>query len=78
MGVRLTTAAYAHGLALALPESLNGAPDRNRTRANTYRMPIEGRDQWVPRRSGAIAGGSRGAGKATHGTAGNRQANASV
>ena len=32
VGVRLTQAAYAHGLALALPEKVeNGAPDRTRT-----------------------------------------------
>ena len=36
--VRLTSAADAHGLALALPEKVALA---------TYEIPIEGRDEWV-------------------------------
>jgi hypothetical protein len=48
VGVRLTAAAYAHGLALALPEKVEMAcptgVGRGRT---TYTIPIEGRDEWL-------------------------------
>lgn len=59
----LTAEAYAHGLALALPEevSVPAMPARGRPRKNmalarptglgraltAYDMPIEGRDEWV-------------------------------
>ena len=46
VGVRLTQAAYAHGLGLALPETVM-APDRCWARGSTYTMPIEGRDEWL-------------------------------
>jgi DNA invertase Pin-like site-specific DNA recombinase len=48
VGVRLTAAAYAHGLALALPEKVVMARPTGVGRALTaYRMPIEGRDEWI-------------------------------
>ena len=41
-------AAYAHGLALALPEKVAMARPTGVERAITaYRMPIEGRDEWI-------------------------------
>jgi hypothetical protein len=46
VGVRLTTAAYAHGL--ALPEKVVMARPTGVGHALTaYRMPIEGRDEWL-------------------------------
>jgi len=46
--VRLTSAAYAHGLALALPEKVAMARPTGVGRAiATYDMPIEGRDEWL-------------------------------
>ena len=48
MGVRLTVAAYAHGLALALPEKVEMARPTGVGRAlSTYCIPIEGRDEWL-------------------------------
>ena len=48
VGVRLSQAAYAHGLALALPEQVVMARPTGVGRALTaYRMPIEGRDEWI-------------------------------
>ncbi|HEY5275107.1 MAG TPA: hypothetical protein VIK38_00975 [Coriobacteriia bacterium] len=48
VGVRLTAAAHAHGLALALPEKVVMARPTGVGRALTaYRMPIEGRDEWI-------------------------------
>jgi len=48
VGVRLTQAAYAHGLALALPEKVEMARPTGVGRAITaYDMPIEGRDEWL-------------------------------
>jgi hypothetical protein len=48
VGVRLTAAAYAHGLALALPEKVVMARPTGVGHALTaYRMPIEGRDEWI-------------------------------
>ena len=48
MGVRLTQAAYAHGLALALPQKVELARPTGVGHALTaYRMPIEGRDAWL-------------------------------
>ena len=48
VGVRLTAAAYAHGLALALPEKVVMARPTGAGRAlATYRVPIEGRDEWA-------------------------------
>jgi len=48
VGVRLTAAAYAHGLALALPEEVEMARPTGVGRAiSTYTIPIEGRDEWL-------------------------------
>ena len=48
VGVRLTAAAYAHGLALALPEKVEMARPTGVGRAlATYDMPIEGRNEWI-------------------------------
>jgi hypothetical protein len=48
VSLRLTPAAYAHGLALALPEKVAMARPTGVGRALTaYRMPIEGRDEWI-------------------------------
>jgi pimeloyl-ACP methyl ester carboxylesterase len=48
VGVRLTQAAYAHGLALALPEKVAMARPTDVGRAlATYEIPIEGRDEWL-------------------------------
>ena len=47
-GFRLTPAAYAHGLALALPEKVAMARPTGVGRAlATYEVPIEGRDEWL-------------------------------
>ena len=47
VSVRLT-AAYAHGLALALPEKVGMARPTGVGRAlATYTIPIEGRDEWL-------------------------------
>ena len=42
VGIRLTAAAYAHGLALALPERSNGAPVRWWARDSNLRDPDRG------------------------------------
>jgi hypothetical protein len=48
VSARLTPAAYAHGLALALPEIVVRARPTGVGHAlATYRIPIEGRDEWV-------------------------------
>jgi hypothetical protein len=48
VGVRLTAAAYAHGLALELPEKVVMARPTGVGRAlATYEIPIEGRDEWL-------------------------------
>jgi hypothetical protein len=48
VSVRLTPSAYAHGLALALPEEVAMARPTGVERAlATYDMPIEGRDEWL-------------------------------
>jgi hypothetical protein len=48
LGVRLTAEAYAHGLALALPEKAVMARPTGVGRAiSTYTIPIEGRDEWL-------------------------------
>ena len=48
VGVRLTAAAYAHGLALALPEKVVMARPTGVGRAlATDPIPIEGRDEWL-------------------------------
>jgi hypothetical protein len=48
VGVRLTAAAYAHGLALALPEKVVMARPTGVGHAlTTYEIPVEGRDEWL-------------------------------
>jgi hypothetical protein len=48
VGVRLTQAAYAHGLALTLPQKVELArPTGMRRALATYEIPIEGRDEWL-------------------------------
>ena len=48
VGVRLTQAAYAHGLALALPEKVEMARPTGVGRAiSACEIPIEGRDEWL-------------------------------
>jgi len=48
VAVRLTPSAYAHGLALALPERVALARPTGVGRAlATYEIPIEGRDEWL-------------------------------
>ncbi len=48
VGVRLTQAAYAHGLALALSQKVAMARPTGVGRAlATYEIPIEGRDEWL-------------------------------
>ena len=53
VGVRLTPAAYAHGLALALPEKVAMARPTGVGRAGTYPgmgyVPIEGAAEWIRR-----------------------------
>ncbi len=48
VGVRLTQAAYEHGLALALPEKVEMERPTGVGRAiSTYTIPIAGRDEWL-------------------------------
>jgi hypothetical protein len=48
VSIRLTPSAYAHGLAVALPDKVALARPTGVGRAiTTYEMPIEGRDEWV-------------------------------
>ena len=48
IGVRPTQVAYAHGLALALPEKAVMARPTGVGRAiSTCTIPIEGRDEWL-------------------------------
>jgi len=48
VGVLLTAAACAHGLALALPEEAVLARPTGVGHALTaHRLPIEGRDEWI-------------------------------
>jgi hypothetical protein len=58
VGVRLTAAAYAHGLALALPEKVVMARPTGFGRGHAHSafqlIPIEGADAWRPTNQGAI------------------------
>jgi len=48
VSARLTPAAYAHGLALAMPEKVAMARPTGVGRAiTTYTLAIEGRDEWI-------------------------------
>jgi hypothetical protein len=42
-----TPAAYAHGLALALPDAVMARPTGVGRALTTYEIPIEGRDEWI-------------------------------
>ena len=47
VGLRLTPAAYRHGLAFALPEAVMARPTGVGRAIATYSLPIEGRDEWL-------------------------------
>ena len=48
MSIRLTPAAYAHGLAVALPDKVALARPTGVGRAlATHTLTIEGRDEWL-------------------------------
>jgi len=47
VSARLTPAAYAHGLALELPQVLLASPASVGRALATYDLPIEGRDEWL-------------------------------
>jgi hypothetical protein len=47
VGVRLTPAAYQHGLALALPDAVMARPTGVGRALATFEIPIEGRDEWL-------------------------------
>ncbi len=46
VSVRLTPAACANGLALALPQVVMARPEGFGRALATYEVPIEGRDDW--------------------------------
>jgi hypothetical protein len=49
VGLRLTPAAYRHGLALALPEKVEVARPTGFNRADgMYRVPDRGAGDWLP------------------------------
>jgi hypothetical protein len=47
VSVRLTPAAYRHGLALALPDAVVARPTGVGRALATYEILIEGRDEWM-------------------------------
>jgi hypothetical protein len=47
VGLRLTLAAYRHGLALALRHAVMARPTGVGRALATYEIPIEGRDEWL-------------------------------
>jgi hypothetical protein len=48
VSIRLTPSAYAHGLAVAMPDKVALARPTGVGRAiATYDIPIEGRDEWL-------------------------------
>jgi hypothetical protein len=47
VAARLTPAAYSNGLALALPQVVMARPEGDGHALTTYRMPIEGREEWL-------------------------------
>jgi len=47
VSVRLTPAAFRHGLALALPDAVVARPTGVGRALATYEVPIEGRDEWM-------------------------------
>ena len=51
---RLTPAAYAHGLALALPQVVMAPPAGVGGALTTYSIPIEGRADWIAAAEGRL------------------------
>ena len=47
VGVRLTPAAYQHGLAVALPDAVLARLTGVGPALATYDIPTEGRDEWL-------------------------------
>ena len=47
VSARLTPEAYAYGLALALPQVVRARPEGAGRALATYRVPIEGHDEWI-------------------------------
>ena len=47
VGLRQTPAAYRHMLTPALPDAVMARPTGVGHALTAYRMPIEGRDEWV-------------------------------
>jgi hypothetical protein len=47
VAARLTPAAYSNGLALALPDAVMARPEGAGRALTAYRVPIEGRDEWL-------------------------------
>jgi hypothetical protein len=47
VAARLTPAAYSNGLALALPQVVMARPEGAGRALTAYRMPIEGREEWL-------------------------------
>ena len=47
VGLRLTPAAYRHGLALALPDAVMARPTGVGSALTAYEMPVEGRDEYL-------------------------------
>ena len=47
MSAHLTPAAYANGLALALPEVVMARPEGAGRALTTYTVPIAGRGEWL-------------------------------
>ena len=47
VSVRLTPAAFRHGLALALPDAVMARPTGVGRALATYEILIEGRDEWM-------------------------------
>ena len=55
VAARLTPAAYANGLALALPQVVMARPEGAGRALATYRVPIEGGDEWIAAATGHLA-----------------------
>jgi hypothetical protein len=51
----LTSAAYSNGLALALPDAVMARPTGIGRALAAYRVPIEGRDEWLAAAGGRVA-----------------------
>ena len=55
VAARLTPAAYANGLALALPQVVMARSEGAGRALATYRVPIEGGDEWIAAATGHLA-----------------------